>query len=157
MAAYTQTVRRQLILLLEPLVEDLGFELVDINFLSDRGRWVLKIYMDRPCGGVTIDECASVSREISRYLDIKDPIEHEYVLEVSSPGFDRPLRKFKDFKQALGMKVRVKTTIDIDSKKSHVGELSDIDENIILLKIGLNERRIPIQCIDRACIVPEVN
>ena len=157
MAGYAQTVRKQLILLLEPLIEDCGFELIDIDFLSDRGRWVLKIYVDRVCGGVTLGECANISREISRYLDVKDPIAHEYVLEISSPGFNRPLRKVKDFEQALGMKVKVKTSIDIDNKKSHAGILFDVKEDMIFLKIGLNERRIPMYYVDKARIVPELN
>ena len=157
MAGYAQTVRKQLLLLLEPLVEDCGFQLIDIDFLSDRGRWVLKIYVDRVCGGVTLGECADLSRELSRYLDVKDPITHEYVLEISSPGLDRPLRKVKDFEQALGMKVRVKTSMDIDNKKRHTGVLSDIKGDVIFLKIGLNERHIPMQYIDKARIVPELN
>jgi len=157
MTGYVQTVRKQIILLLEPLIEDCGFELIDIDFLSDRGRWVLKIYVDKASGGITLGECADISREVSRYLDVKDPIEHEYVLEVSSPGFNRPLRKLKDFEQALGMKVKVKTPIDIDNKKSHTGVLSAIKDDMIFLKIGLNERCIPMQYVDKARIVPELN
>lgn len=156
MAGYAQTVRKQLILLLEPFIEDFGFKLVDIDFLSDRGRWVLKIYVDRVCGAITLGECTDVSKEVSRYLDVKDPIAHEYVLEVSSPGFDRPLRKVEDFEQALGMRIRVKTSMEIDNKKNHTGVLSDIKYDMIFLKIGLNERCIPMQYVDKARIVPEI-
>ena len=71
-------------------------ELVDIEYLSEHGRWVLRIYVDQE-GGITLDGCARVSREIGDLIDVKDILQHEYVLEVSSPGLNRPLKKEKDF------------------------------------------------------------
>ena len=75
--------------LVEPVLEDMGFELVDVEYLSRHGRWVLVLYIDKE-GGVTLDDCARVSGEVGDLIDVKDIIDHEYVLEVSSPGLDRP-------------------------------------------------------------------
>ena len=94
--------------LVEPLIDEMGFELVDIEYLSERGRWVLRIYADKK-GGITLDDCARVSRELGDFIDVKDVIQHEYVLEVSSPGLNRPLKKEKDFLRAVGKKVKVKS------------------------------------------------
>ena len=82
--------------LVEQSIEDMGFELVDVEYLSVHGKWVLRLYIDKE-GGVTIDDCARVSREMGDLIDVKEIIIHEYILEVSSPGVDRPLKKEKDF------------------------------------------------------------
>jgi ribosome maturation factor RimP len=93
--------------LVDPILGELGFELVDVEYLSKHGRWVLRLYIDKE-GGVTIDDCALVSREIGDLIDVKDIIRHEYVLEVSSPGLNRPLKKEKDFVWAIGKKIKLR-------------------------------------------------
>ncbi|NIR14915.1 MAG: ribosome maturation factor RimP, partial [Desulfobacterales bacterium] len=85
----------------------MGFELVDVQYLPKYGRWVLRLYIDKE-GGVTIDDCAQVSREIGDLIDVKDVIMHEYILEVSSPGLNRPLKKETDFIWARGKRVKVR-------------------------------------------------
>ena len=92
--------------LIEPVLEEMEFELVDTEYLRDHGRWILRLYIDRE-DGVTIDDCVAVSREIGDLIDVKDIVEHEYVLEVSSPGLNRPLKKDKDFYRVLGKKVKI--------------------------------------------------
>ena len=82
--------------LLEPIVEELGFELVDVEYVKEGGTWYLRAYIDKP-GGIAVDDCEAVSRRFSDILDEKDYIEDSYIFEVSSPGLGRPLKKEKDF------------------------------------------------------------
>ena len=91
----------------EPILYEMGFELVDIEFLSEYGRSVLRIYVDKE-GGITLDECARVSREVGDLIDVKNIIKHEYVLEVSSPGLNRPLKKEQDFLRAIDKKIKIR-------------------------------------------------
>jgi ribosome maturation factor RimP len=108
--------------LVNPVLDEMGFELVDIEFLSQYGRWVLRIYADKE-GGITLDECARVSREVGNLMDVKDVFPHEYVLEVSSPGLNRPLKKEKDFEQAIGKKVKIKMVTPINGRRRFTGYL----------------------------------
>ena len=87
--------------LLEPIVTELGFELVDVEYVKEGGTWYLRAYIDKP-GGIAVDDCEAVSRRFSDILDEKDYIADSYVFEVSSPGLGRPLKKEKDFKRSLG-------------------------------------------------------
>ena len=82
--------------LLLPIMEEQGFELVDVEYVKEGGSWYLRAYIDKP-GGITVDDCENVSRQLSDLLDEKDYIEDSYILEVSSPGLGRPLKKEKDF------------------------------------------------------------
>lgn len=118
--------------LLEPILEEMGFELVDVAFLSKQGRWVLQLFIDTE-GGVTIDDCARVSGEIGDLIDVRDIIEHEYVLEVSSPGIDRPLKKQKDFLRACGRKVKIRTKEPVEGRQNFTGTLQSVEGNVITL------------------------
>ena len=93
--------------LLAPLLEEHRFELVDVEFVKEAGTWFLRAYIDKP-GGITIDDCELVSRALSDLLDEKDFIEETYILEVSSPGLGRPLKKDRDFERSLGESVEVR-------------------------------------------------
>ena len=99
--------------LLEPIVEELGFELVDVEYVKEGGTWYLRAYIDKP-GGIAVDDCEAVSRRFSDILDEKDYIEDSYIFEVSSPGLGRPLKKEKDFKRNLGEEVEIRTYRAID-------------------------------------------
>ena len=94
--------------ILAPIIEEHEFELVDVEYVKEGGTWYLRAYIDKP-GGITIDDCETVSRRLSDILDEKDYIEDAYILEVSSPGLGRPLRKEKDFKRSLGEVVELWT------------------------------------------------
>ena len=107
-------------------IESLGFELCDVEYQKEYGDWVLTFYIDKP-GGVTIDECETVSRAIEPILDEKDPIESEYVLSVSSLGIDRPLKKDRDFERATGTELEIKLYAPQDGKKQWIGTLSSFD------------------------------
>ncbi len=113
--------------LVRPIVEDRGYELVDLQLRTDRGRLVLRLLVDRP-GGITLDECASVSREVAPHLEVADPIRGAYVLEVSSPGIRRPLKRPGDFERFQGERVRVRTRDPVDGRRTFRGICRGLDE-----------------------------
>lgn len=126
-------ITKQVSELIEPILSEMRFELIDVEYLSDRGRWVLRIYIDKD-GGVTLDDCAMVSRELGDLIDIKNFIEHQYVLEVSSPGLDRPLKKEADFIRVIGKKVKVKTRLPLDGRRSFTGRLKDYRSQELIIE-----------------------
>ena len=119
--------------LLMPLMEAHQFELVDVEFVKEAGTWFLRAYIDKP-GGITIDDCEVVSRALSDLLDEKDFIEEAYILEVSSPGLGRPLKKDKDFDRSLGESVEVRLFRAIDRQKEFTGMLKAWDKETITLE-----------------------
>ena len=121
--------------LIEPILDQMGFELVDVEYLSEYGRWVLRLYIDKD-GGVTIDECAIVSGEMGGVIDVKDIIEHEYVLEVSSPGLNRPLKQERDFIRAIGKKIKVRTLAPLQGRRNFTGDLKNFQDGILHLEMG---------------------
>ena len=98
--------------LLEPIVAEQGFELVDVEYVKEAGNWYLRAYIDKP-GGITVDDCEVVSRRFSDILDEKDYIEDSYIFEVSSPGLGRPLKKEKDFIRSVGQEVEIRTYLSL--------------------------------------------
>jgi ribosome maturation factor RimP len=129
-----------------PIVQELSLELVDVELAPAGRRWLLRIYIDRE-GGVTISDCEQVSRELDRLLDVEDFIDHPYVLEVSSPGLTRPLKKARDFERYRGRKAKIVTRSMIGGKNEFKGEIvevagDDVDvrtEGDIVHRIPLNE------------------
>lgn len=119
--------------LIEPILNEMKFELIDVEYISDRGRWVLRIYVDRD-GGITLDDCAKVSWELGDLIDIKNIIEHEYVLEVSSPGLNRPLKKEADFIRVIGKKIKVRTRMSVDGRRNFAGRLKDYKEQQLFIE-----------------------
>lgn len=119
--------------LLMPLMEAHQFELVDVEFVKEAGTWFLRAYIDKP-GGITIDDCEVVSRALSDLLDEKDFIEEAYILEVSSPGLGRPLKKDKDFDRSLGESVEVRLFKAIDKQKEFTGILKAWDKDTVTLE-----------------------
>ena len=116
--------------LLEPIVAEAGFELVDVEYVKEAGTWYLRAYIDKP-GGITVDDCEAVSRKFSDILDEKDYIEDSYIFEVSSPGLGRPLKKEKDFKRSLGKEVEIRTYRMIDKQKEFTGILKAYDKDSV--------------------------
>lgn len=109
-------------------IEELGYELCDVEFQKEYGDWVLTLFINKD-GGVTIDDCELVSRAIEPILDENDPIEQQYFLSVSSLGLDRPLKKDADYERNLGKEVYVKLYAPKDGKKEFIGKLDCYDEN----------------------------
>ena len=103
--------------LIQPILDDLGFELVDIEFQREQRGWTLRVYLDKEAG-ITLDDCTEASREISTLLDVEDVIESAYQLEVSSPGIERPLKKLSDFDRFAGSPVKIKTVRALDPDQS---------------------------------------
>lgn len=120
--------------ILTPIVEEYGFELVDVEYVKEGSTWYLRSYIDKP-GGISIDDCEMVSRRLSDILDAQDYIEDSYIMEVSSPGLGRPLKKEKDFKRSLGKEVEIRTYRMIEKQKEFTGILKSYDENSVTIQM----------------------
>ena len=117
----------------EPIIEGLGYDLVDLEYLKEKGSYFLRFYIGKS-EGISIDDCQKVSEVIGKKLDEIDPIEESYYLEVSSPGLDRPLKTDKDLKRNIGKNVEISLYKSIDGKKKYVGELLDFTKGHIKIK-----------------------
>jgi ribosome maturation factor RimP len=143
--------------LVQPLLEDLGCELVDLEYQREQRGWVLRFFLDKE-NGINLDDCAMASREISSLMDVENIISTAYSLEVSSPGIERPLKKSQDFKRFTGQLAKIKTITSIDpdatgkNRKTFVGTLTGFEgEDVLLtLKNTTDAIRIPLQQIDKA-------
>ena len=121
-----------------PLMEEYRFELVDVEYVKEAGNWYLRAYIDK-VGGFTVDDCETVSRRLSDWLDKEDFIEDSYILEVSSPGLGRPLKKEKDFVRNKGKEVDIKLYKAIDRQKDFTGILTDFDKDTVTITMGDGE------------------
>ena len=125
--------------LLLPIMEENGFELVDVEYVKEGGNWYLRAYIDKP-GGISVNDCELVSRRLSDLLDEKDYVEDAYILEVSSPGLGRPLKKEKDFKRRLGELVEGRTYRMVEKRKEFTGILKAYDDNTVTIEEDETER-----------------
>lgn len=121
-----------------PMMEECGYELVDVEYVKEAGNWYLRAYIDKE-GGFTVDDCEAVSRRLSDWLDKEDFIEDSYILEVSSPGLGRPLKKEKDFVRSRGKEVDVKLYKAQDGQKEFTGVLTDFDGDTVTITAGGQE------------------
>jgi len=127
---------RRLADILTPVIEDMGFELVRLRLQGGKTA-TLQIMADRPEGGITVDDCAEISTMVSATLDVEDPIEDKYFLEVSSPGIDRPLTRLKDFQTFEGYDARLETSQLIDGRKRFSGVLAGTEGDDVLINIDV--------------------
>ena len=118
--------------ILNPIMEELGFELVDVEYVKEAGTWYLRAYIDKE-GGIAVDDCEVISRKLSDWLDKEDFIDDSYILEVSSPGLGRPLKKEKDYVRSMGREVEVRLYKAIDRQKEFTGTLSAYDDKTVTL------------------------
>lgn len=125
----------------EPLATELGYELVDVEYVKEGKNWFLRIYIDKP-ESVDLDDCTHFSEKMSEILDTKDPdpIPHAYYLEVSSPGAEKPLKKEKDFENAVGKYIHVSLYQQINSENSFEGTLKELTDEEIVLEIKIKTR-----------------
>jgi len=130
--------------LVDPIVEELGLELVDIEFVKEGKDWFLRIYVDTPQGDIDIDQCAVVSEKLSTELDRTDPIPQNYFLEVSSPGAERPLKKEEDYEKAVGQYVFIKTYEPIEGMKEFEGYLIVNEPDSVELQIRIKTRKVSV-------------
>ena len=141
--------------LLLPGVEALGFELVDAELVGGGGNPTLRVYIDNP-HGITVDDCAAVSRQISAILDVEDPIAGSYTLEVSSPGLDRPLVTVEDYRKRVGETVKVKLRRpELSGRRNYSGKLLEVKTDRIVLEVDNEQHELAFDVIDRARLVPK--
>ena len=143
--------------LLEPPIEALGFELVDLE-LAQAGRGgLLRIFIDRPKpdASVTVEDCAAVSHAVSELLEIEDPIKGNYTLEVSSPGFDRILRKREHFERFMGERIAAELKLPINGRRRFVGKLESMTDDSIVVNVDGQPHSLPLERIQKARLRPE--
>lgn len=154
------TARDDIVALLEPEVESLGYELSDIEVSISGGGGVLRLFIDRPDStpenGVTLEDCEQVSRQVSALLDVEDPIPGEYTLEVSSPGLNRRLVKAAHFERFAGNRVKLKLKRLVEGRRNVKGRLVGYEEPNVLVKEGKETFAIPLIEIDMARLVPDL-
>jgi ribosome maturation factor RimP len=131
-----------------------GYELIEVEYLNEHGRWILRLYIDRAgetsAGGINIDDCEAVSNLVSPLLDAEDLIPHSYNLEVSSPGIPRPIRRAADFERFKGRKVVIKTESNVEGRRNFSGTLRGVMGTMVLLEENSHTFEIPIESILKA-------
>jgi ribosome maturation factor RimP len=145
--------------LLEPPIEALGFDVVDIEFAQAGRGGVLRIFIDAQAKdsslGITVDDCANVSHAVSQVLEIHDPINGHYTLEVSSPGFDRILRTRAHFERFVGERIFAELKLPIEGRRRFVGVLKSIADDTIVMEVDGKAHSLPLERIQKARLRPE--
>ncbi len=134
---------RRLAEIITPVIEDMGFELVRVRYMGGKTATV-QIMAERPNGGIEVDDCADISTAVSATLDVEDPIEDAYNLEVSSPGIDRPLTRLKDFETWDGYEAKLETAEMIDGRRRFKGTLQGTEGSEVLIEIDVNGEPVTI-------------
>ena len=151
--------RDALMRLLEPPIEALGFDVVDIEFAQAGRGGVLRIFIDRRAQdsgpGITVDDCANVSHAVSQVLETQDPIKGHYTLEVSSPGFDRILRTRAHFERFVGARIFAELKVPLDGRRRFVGELKSIAGDTIVVEVDGKAHSLPLERIQKARLRPD--
>ena len=135
---------------IEPTVRDLGYDLILVEIAGGGSRRILRLYVDRDAG-VGLDDCVRVSREVSPLLDVEEPLQGAFVLEVSSPGLNRPLARPKDFERFRGSRVKVRTAHPVRGRRTFTGELLGLEAGDVVIDGEGGERyRLPLSAVKRA-------
>jgi ribosome maturation factor RimP len=139
--------------LVTPILDESGLEFVEVEYVKEGKNWFLRVFIDKE-GGVDIEDCGQVSEKLGEKLDELDPIPQNYFLEVSSPGAERPLKKEKDFRKAIGKNVYIKTYEPILDEKEFEGILTGFDGNEVTLEVTIKTRKktvvIPFEKVAKA-------
>ncbi len=151
--------------LLAPLVVDLGYEFVGIEYQSNPKNRLIRLYIDSPQGlsdggsnaGIGIDDCERVSREVSALLDVEDPISSQYTLEVSSPGIERPLFTGSQFARFIGEVARVVLVAPVEGRRRFKGEIIGADDEQVTLEVDGQRHDLDVADIQRANLAPDVD
>src|SRR5580658_8778421 len=146
--------REKLIALTEPLLGQLGYELVDLEYVPGRARGLLRIFIDRP-QGVGLDDCERASREISALFDVEDPVPTGYTLEVSSPGLDRVLRTQAHFQRFVGERIWLGLRSPRDGRRRYTGRLEGLKDEGIEMTVDGTTVVVPFAEIGRARLAPQ--
>ncbi|MAR00501.1 MAG: ribosome maturation factor RimP [Oceanospirillaceae bacterium] len=145
---------QQLTEMLAPVVESMGFVFWGLEFMSNGKHSMLRIFIDHE-DGITVDNCADVSRQISSVLDVEDPISQEYNLEVSSPGMDRPIFTLEQYAALAGNIVEVRLRMAFDGRRKFKGRLVGVEQEDVVVHVDDNEYLLPFELIDKAHVVPQ--
>ena len=137
-----------------PSVEDLGYELVGIEYIRAGSHSTLRVYIDQEAG-ILVDDCAAVSRQISALMDVEDPITNEYTLEVSSPGLERPLFNAEHYASFAGEEVKVQLRMPIQNRRKWKGIIDSVEGEIICINVDGTLERFALSNIQKANIVPK--
>ena len=140
--------------LFEPVVNGMGYELIEIEYQPNPKYGVLRLFIDK-ASGIQVEDCSAVSRQISAVIDVEDPVSGKFNLEVSSPGMDRPLRRAEDFQQFSGEVVKIKTSMPFEGQRNFKGLLKGLEEDLVIVECDDKEVRLPITAIDKARLVPD--
>ncbi len=149
----TATLRERLIVLIEPLLGRLGYELVELEHAAGRSNAVVRLFIDRP-EGISIEDCERVSREVAALLDVEDPIPTAYTLEVSSPGFDRVLRTPAHFARFVGERVFIELRAPREGRRRYTGILLAADDSGITVEVDKQKVEVPFGEIGKARLAP---
>ena len=137
------SIDRRIAEIITPVIEDMGFELVRVRLMGGNTK-TLQIMAERPDGGIEVDQCAAISTAVSATLDVEDPLEDAYTLEVSSPGIDRPLTRLKDFETWEGYEAKLETAEMIDGRRRFKGTLQGTEGSEVLIEIEVNGEPVTI-------------
>lgn len=141
--------------LIQPVVDGLGYELVGIEYIPQGRHSILRVFIDKP-EGIVVDDCSAVSRQISGVMDVEDPIHGEYSLEVSSPGFDRPLFKVEHYQRFIGEKCAVRLKRLYEGRRKFKGTIVSTTEDVLTFDLGGDiVIDVPFNEIDKANLEPE--
>jgi ribosome maturation factor RimP len=141
--------------LLEPAIEQLGYELADLELRLAGRDSLVRVFIDKP-EGVGLEDCETVSRQVSAVLDVEDPVPGHYVLEVSSPGLDRKLTKSAHYRRYVGDDIRVQLRFPIEGRRKFRGRLTAASEETIQIDVDGQLHELPIATIDTARLVPSI-
>lgn len=142
--------------LLAPLIAGENYEFVDLHYRREKEGWVLRIFIDKP-EGVTLGDCTKLSEKISRYLDEKNLIPQRYILEVSSPGLDRPLRKDSDFQKFSGSLAKINVFAPVNGQRHFLGRILGVEEKKVKLQLlGQGIVELPLENISDARLEVEI-
>lgn len=148
------SIQERLTELFEPVASSLGCELWGVEYIAQGRRALLRVYIDKE-DGIGVEDCEKVSRQVSSVLDVEDPIQSEYTLEVSSPGMDRPLFKLEQFETSVGETVAVRLRLPFEGRRKFTGLLKGIENDEIVLEVDNEEYVLPYELVDKANIVPQ--
>ncbi len=142
--------------LFAPVIESMGYELVGVEYQLNGSYGTLRVYIDRE-QGVSLDDCAEISHQVSAILDVEDPIQQAYDLEISSPGLDRPLFRLADYERFTGNMVKIKLTMGVDGRRNFKGSLLGVsDSQEVLVEVDGTEFRLPFADIAKANLVADL-
>jgi ribosome maturation factor RimP len=143
--------------LVEPIVEDLGYEFVGLEYSSNPKNRLLRLYIDQPERGIDLEDCETVSREVSAVFDVEEPISGQYTLEVSSPGVERPLFTAAQFERFIGETARVQMHAPVDGRRRFKGRIVAVRGDVVRLEVDGADIELDLSGMDKARLAPDLD